>query len=99
MPKSKTNQATLAIGVAWYQPDQWKQLCDVSVDRDELEDTYEEWVRDAERFIKRLRQEGFQVVKVEITIADLLLWCESQKIAVNSQARSKYAAFQLQNTG
>jgi hypothetical protein len=96
MPKSKINPPASGVGVAWYRPEQWEMLRNASVDKDKLEDTHAEWQKDAERVVKELRQQGFYVVKIDVEIADLLLWCESQEIPLNGEARSKYAAFKVQ---
>lgn len=96
MPKSKVNQPASVVGVAWYRPEQWEILRNASVDRDKLEDTHEEWLEEAERVVKQLRQQGFHIAKVDIEITDLLLWCESQNIPLNAEARSKYTLFKVQ---
>jgi hypothetical protein len=99
MVKRKSlSQGQSTIGVAWYEPDQWQQLLAVSVDRDKLEDTYDEWVQDAERVIKELRRHGLHVVKVRVKIDELVAWCQSQNISVNGEARSQYAAYKLQQS-
>ena len=56
----------------------------------------EQWLTGAERTVKQLRQQGYQVVKVDVDIFDLMLWCESQKIPLNGEARIKYTTFKLQ---
>ncbi|MHB8791147.1 MAG: hypothetical protein ACYDBT_14865 [Desulfobulbaceae bacterium] len=44
MKKGKTKEtATLKAAVAWYKPDQWRRLREISEDRDRLEETYGEW--------------------------------------------------------
>jgi hypothetical protein len=95
MAKSKVNSPSTAIGVAWYRPDQWETLRNVSVDRDKLENTYSEWLVEAERVVKQLQQRGLRVVKVDVEISELMLWCESQRIPLDGEARSNYAAFKL----
>jgi hypothetical protein len=92
------SQAHSKVGVAWYEPDQWQQLLAVSVDRDKLEETYAEWVQDAEKVIKELRRQGVQVVKVRVKIDELVAWCQRQNISVNGEARSQYAAYKLQQS-
>jgi hypothetical protein len=96
MAKSKVNSPATVIGVAWYRPEQWETLCNVSVDRDKLEETYAEWLVDAERVVKQLQQRGLRVIKVDVEISDLMLWCESQRIPLDGEARSNYAAFKVQ---
>jgi hypothetical protein len=96
MAKSKINSPTTAIGVAWYRPEQWETLRNVSVDSDKLEETHAEWLTEAERVVKQLQQQGFRVIKVDVEISDLMLWCESQKIPLDAEARTKYTAFKVQ---
>ena len=73
MAKSKVSSPSTAIGVAWYRPEQWETLRNVSVDRDKLEETYSEWLVEAERMVKQLQQRGLRVVKVDVEISDLML--------------------------
>lgn len=96
MPKSKVNSPTSTIGVAWYRPEQWETLRNASVDKDNLEETHAEWLMEAERVVKQLRQQGIRVIKVDVEISDLMLWCESQKIPLDGEARIKYTTFKLQ---
>ena len=84
------------VGIAWYKRDQWQLLRNVSADRDDLEETYTEWKKDAEKALDQLRQGGPEVVKVNVKVEELLDWCLGQNIPVNANARSKYAAYQLQ---
>ena len=44
------------VGIAWYTPDQWQILLDISADRDDLEATYAEWKRDSKKALRQLRQ-------------------------------------------
>ena len=96
MTRPKVKSPTTAIGVAWYRPEQWETLRNVSVDKDKLEETHAEWLTEAERVVKRLRQQGFRVIKVDVEISDLMLWCESQKVPLDAEARTKYTAFKVQ---
>jgi hypothetical protein len=85
------------VGIAWYEPEQWPRLLEISSDREELEETHQEWVRDAERAIKELNRNGIQCVKVAVDLEQLLVWCQSQNIPVNGEARSRYVAEKLQS--
>ena len=86
------------VAVAWYQPDQWQKLLAVSVDKDKLEETYEDWRQEAERVIKELRRQGLHILKVDVNIEELVAWCQKKKIRVNGEARSQFAAYKLQQS-
>src|SRR5690349_8766442 len=96
MPKSKVSSPAPAIGVAWYRPEEWETLRNGSTDKDQLEETHAQWLKEAERVVKQLRQQGLQIIKIDVEVADQMLWCESQKIPLNAEARSNYTAFKVQ---
>ena len=96
MSKSKVNSPASAIGVAWYRPEEWQILRNAATDKHQLEETYAEWLKEAERVVKELHKQGLQIVKIDVEDADLLLWCENQKVPLNAEARSKYTAFKVQ---
>ena len=58
------------IAFCWYQPEQWKLLKEVVPES--LDDTYEEWKKDATESINSFRQEGLIIKKVSIDTKELL---------------------------
>ncbi len=84
------------VGVAWYRPEQWQRLREISIDKDVLEETHAEWVQNAERAVQELRRQGMKPVEVDVDVEELLKWCASQHIAVNGEARSTYVAAKLE---
>jgi len=38
----------MVTGIAWYRPEQWERLREVSEDVENLEETYEAWLETAE---------------------------------------------------
>ena len=83
---------TTKVGFAWYLPEQWSQLLELSADRDLLEDTWEEWERHALRTIGQLRRMGRDVVTVVVELDDLVAWCREQERPVDGAARAGYVA-------
>ncbi|MGO9275615.1 MAG: hypothetical protein ACLQOO_36155 [Terriglobia bacterium] len=78
------------VGVGWYRPEQWQRLLEISSDRDQLEDTHEEWLENATRVFNRLKRLGGPVVKMDIDVEDMLAWCAKNGLAVNGESRAKY---------
>lgn len=94
--KRKTDETVKSrIGVAWYRREQWDRLLQIASDRDELEDTYDEWVTMAERRLKELGQHGYMLRKVDIDVEELLSWCNSQNRPVDGAARTEFVILKL----
>src|SRR5437879_13796479 len=86
------------LGLAWYRADQWGRLRAISEDRDQLESHYEEWLRTASERLEDLLRRGQRVQKVDVNVEDLLIWCRTKKLPVNSSSRALYAAERLRDS-
>ena len=84
-------------GVAWYRPEQWERLREISIDKDVLEETHAEWLQNAEKGLKEFRRQGVEPVKVDVDVEELLRWCESRGMAVDGKARANYTATKLRH--
>jgi hypothetical protein len=80
-----------AIAMAWYRPEQWTLLRAVSADGERLEATYEEWLSFASGQLRDLEAHGLQVEKIDVEVAALVRWCNSQGRPVDGEARAEYA--------
>ncbi len=87
---------TQTIGIAWFRPDQWERLREVSADSVELEADHNDWLGHAEKTLFELHTQGMNVVRVDVDVEDLLHWCRTKQRPVNAESRSKYAAELLQ---
>ena len=89
------------IGVAWYLPEQWDRLREISDDRENLEKTYQEWLAVAENTCAMLAKEGVQAEKVIVDIAELEAWCRSKGKPITAEARSQFVSdyLRLRNGG
>src|SRR5215813_5917526 len=89
------NEDKLVIGFAWYRPEQWQRVRDISSDADDLADTYLKWLQLAEEKLKQLRSSGVLVEKVDIHSEQLILWCNERGLEINGESRSQYASERL----
>jgi hypothetical protein len=97
MKKRKTKRTvTLKAAVAWYKPNQWQRLREISEDRDELEKTFWEWEILAENAMKDLNARGLPLTKITVDTEELLLWCNERGLNVTGESRSQYASWLLQ---
>ena len=85
----------VVIGMAWFRREEWAKLLEVSADRDQLEETYDEWLQSARQTLLHLRAEGQRVEKVDIGVDELLKWCQTRHVPVDASARADLAAAQL----
>ncbi|GAX60849.1 hypothetical protein SCALIN_C14_0115 [Candidatus Scalindua japonica] len=85
------------MAVAWYRKDQWQLLLDYSTDSDKLERTYQEWLGHAEKMVNEMKEDGLNVVKVDINLDEMKKWCKKSNKQMDGYSRSQYAVFLAQN--
>ena len=89
----------VVVGVAWYRREQWPRLLEVSIDRDELEDRYDDWLEAMPRRLEEVHRAGHRPVKVDVDLDELMAWCERQGREVDSAARAEFVARKLRDLG
>ncbi len=83
------------FGLAWWQPEQWDRLKEISADRDDLEDTYEQWRKYASKTLVNLQAQGQQIKKVSIDLEALIVWCNEKGQPVTGESRAEYVSYVL----
>lgn len=83
------------FAVVWYQPASWPELKATAADADAIEDTYKEWLANAESSLAELLAQGMRLEKMVIDIDALLAWRLMRGIAPDVAARAEYAAHLL----
>ena len=78
--------------MAWYRPEQWTRLLEISDDREELEPSHDEWLQSASKTMHQLRGQGLRVEKVQVDVEDLLGWCNGQGRPVDGASRAAFVA-------
>jgi len=96
MKKSKKKRPVqMRFSIAWYKPEQWHRLREISADADILETTFEEWLAIAEKALADFAARGGRAEKVLVDTEDLLAWCNERNLPVNGESRSRYAGWLL----
>jgi hypothetical protein len=93
--RSQVPSAITQLGLAWYSREDWERLHEIADDRDKLDDTYEDWERQALKMIQDLEAVGQQIRKVPIDIEALIAWCRERKCRIDMAARSEYVSYLL----
>ena len=86
----------LVLGFAWFDRQQWHRLTEVVDDRNELDDTFEQWERSALDALRTLERQGQRAEKVHIEVDAFVSWCKGRGFPVNGASRAEYVSFVLQ---
>jgi hypothetical protein len=94
--RSQVLSGATQLGLAWYSREDWERLREIADDRDKLDDTYEDWERQALKLIHDLEAAGRRIRKVPINIEALVSWCRERKCRIDMAARADYVSHLLQ---
>ena len=93
--KHRSSKEVAKIGMAWYRPEQWNRLRQISEDVEVFETNYEEWESLASQKIAGLKAAGIKIEKVEVDVNELLSYCNEHRFSVNAESRSKFVTDKL----
>ncbi len=80
------------IGMVWYAREDYPRVLEIMEDAEDLQSTWDEWLKDAERVEQRLRREGHKVVRLRLLPDAFVGWCRSEGRTPNGSARSHWAS-------
>ena len=92
--KDISEESESVLGVGWYRREQWALLLSSSADRDELEDTYDEWLTSAEKTVAELQATGANPRKIDIDMEEMISWAQGKGVRLDGDARSEFIAIQ-----
>ena len=89
----------MKFGIAWYREDQWQLLISTASDPEVIEDTYQEWLQQAGQFIRKLKKEGYDPIKIDFDVNEFNDWCQRNMKVPNGDSRSEYTTHLLRMRG
>jgi hypothetical protein len=78
--------------VATYDPAQWDALLATAADRDDLEDTWEEWNAGLQKVITEFETRRVPFILVSLDVDEINQFCREKGIPNDSKARAQLAA-------
>ena len=78
------------VGIAWFTREQWQRLTEIADDRNELDETFEQWERNALSALYTLHSQGRSIRKVMVDVETLVAWCRGRGRRVDAAARADY---------
>jgi hypothetical protein len=83
------------VGLAWYSREAWETLRAIADDREQLDDSFEEWERGALQAIRDFASVGRQVRRVPIDVEAYATWCRERGCRLDSASRAEYVSDRL----
>ncbi len=84
----------IEIAFCWFDKEQWELLA--KLDPEGVDDSYEEWRKNANEAISHIVASGQKVRKVSIKTIEFQKWCQKNGLKPNSSARSEFVAMLAQ---
>ena len=84
------------IGVPWIQRDQYRELVALLVDGNQLPESYDEWLLDAEAKFNEIKQDGHSVYKVTVEPHMFESWCRANGIRPTRKAVARFAGAKIE---
>lgn len=81
--------------IPYYRNDQYDRLREVSIDKETFSISYEEMMIITESKHKEMENKGFEVVKIDVDIEELIEWCNSRSVTLNPESRTKFTLEKL----
>ena len=78
------------VGIAWFTCEQWQRLTEIADDRNELDETFERWERNALSALYTLHSKGHSVRKVMVDVDTFVAWCRGRRRRADAAARADY---------
>lgn len=80
------------ISVAYYREKDWNRFLEMAEDRENLNDTWEEWFETYQSTLKKMRTVGFKPHEIVIDLDALYLYCQSVGLPNTGKTRAGYVA-------
>jgi hypothetical protein len=82
------------MGIPWYRREEYGALRASFPDRDQMHDTFDEWLGDVTRIERTMKDRGLRTLRVLIDAKSFPKWCQENGLPLDSKSRSRYAADQ-----
>lgn len=83
------------FGLAYYNKKDWIKFINSVDDRKKVENTWEEWKEEFDKFLLLLKSKNINFEKVEININDMVKYLKERKLKNIGKNRSLYVAEML----
>jgi molybdenum cofactor biosynthesis enzyme MoaA len=80
------------VGIGFYRREQYPVLLETADDRNDIEETYDEWLKALKKGLQKASEAGVDPVKVDVDVYELLAYCQEHGLKNNAETRSQFFA-------
>lgn len=82
----------------WFDRESYPRVLEVMVDQDLLPQSYDRWLKQAQRVLEKARREGKKPIRAHVDPDRFLAWCDDNGWLPDSMARLAYASHVARQT-
>jgi hypothetical protein len=77
----------------WFDRESYPHILEVMVDHDLLPQSYDRWLKQAQRVLEKARRDGQKPIRAHVDPDRFLAWCADNGWAPDGMARLTYAGY------
>lgn len=81
---------TGVISISEYRQEDYQRIRELSVDRDEMHETWKEWEAGKKKGVKKFKKMGVRLVDVLVLPDELEKYCQERNVPIDGKARSQF---------
>jgi len=85
----------MSIGIGCFIKDQYDELLKISSDSENMDSTWEEWLKNKERAKQEMSNKGVICVDVKVDLFELMDYCQKERLLVNGKSRARFVQYLL----
>lgn len=93
----KKNEHNIVVGIGVYLKEDYPEILDISIDRDKMEPTWEQWKAQKDLLKQRLKKEGILAKDIVVKPDAISRYCKVWKIPINGESRAQYVQHLVSN--
>lgn len=78
------------FGIGAYEKEDYEEILKISEDKDQMDETWEEWKSNKDRTKLELEKYGMKVVDIIVKPMELMKYCRERGLSINGKSRSRY---------
>ena len=95
LPAYKDKQSVM--GIPWYTEHTWKQMKDISEDKENFHDNFQTWLASVDKSIVVLTNISRPFLRLDIDPVSYSWWCDKNSMKKDKESRCLYIQYLLQS--